>query len=134
MIFLLDANACIRYLRDPKSRVRQELSSRPPSAIRLSSVVMSELYRGALRSKNPPVERAKVDAFAVPYTIQPFHAAESFTHAEIRVDLERRGLAIGPYDMLIAAIAKANGFTLVTHNTVEFSRIPNLLLVGWETP
>ena len=64
MIFLLDTKACIRYLRDPNSRVRQEQSSRPPSAIRLSSIVMSELYRGALRSKNPPAERAKVDAFA----------------------------------------------------------------------
>jgi tRNA(fMet)-specific endonuclease VapC len=134
VIFLLDTNACIRYLRDQTSRVRQELASRPPSAIRLSSVVMSELYRGALRSKNPPVERTKVDAFAAPYTVQSFHAAESYTHAEIRVDLERRGLIIGPYDMLIAAIAKANGFTLVTHNTVEFSRIPNLLFVDWEAP
>lgn len=134
MIHLLDTNACIRYLRDAKSRVRREMESRSPSDIRLSSIVMSELYRGALRSKNPAAELAKVDAFAAPYVIQPFHAAESLVHAEIRVDLERRGLVIGPYDLQIAAIAKANGFTLVTHNTAEFSRIPGLLIVDWETP
>jgi tRNA(fMet)-specific endonuclease VapC len=134
VIFLLDTNVCIRCLRKSHPRVRHELASRAPSAIRLASIVMSELYRGALRSKSPPAERAKVDAFAAPYAIQPFHATESLTHAEIRVDLERRGLPIGPYDMLIAATAKANGFTLVTHNTAEFSRIPNLLIVDWETP
>jgi len=134
VIFLLDTNVCIRCLRKSHPRVRQELASRPPSAIKLASIVMSELYRGALRSKNPTVERAKVDAFAAPYVIQPFHSSESYTHAEIRVDLERRGLPIGPYDMMIAATAKANGFTLVTHNTVEFSRISGLSIVDWETP
>jgi len=34
--------------------------------------------------------------------------------------------------MLIAAIAIANGLTLVTHNTNEFSRVPSLLLEDWE--
>ena len=32
-----------------------------------------------------------------------------------------------------AAIALANGLTLVTHNTREFSRVPGLLLEDWET-
>ena len=41
---------------------------------------------------------------------------------------------IGPYDVQIAAIAVANGCTLVTHNTREFSRIPGLLLEDWEVP
>ena len=40
---------------------------------------------------------------------------------------------IGPYDLLIAAIALANGCTLVTHNTQEFSRIPGLVLEDWES-
>ncbi len=39
---------------------------------------------------------------------------------------------IGPYDLQIASIAIANGGTLVTHNTREFSRIPGLNLEDWE--
>ena len=35
-------------------------------------------------------------------------------------------------DMQIAAIALANNLTLVTHNTAEFSRIPDLALDDWE--
>jgi tRNA(fMet)-specific endonuclease VapC len=39
---------------------------------------------------------------------------------------------IGPYDLLIAAIALANGVTLVTHNTDEFKRVPELTLEDWQ--
>jgi tRNA(fMet)-specific endonuclease VapC len=34
--------------------------------------------------------------------------------------------------MIIAAIALANGLTVVTHNTAEFERVPGLLLEDWE--
>jgi tRNA(fMet)-specific endonuclease VapC len=37
-----------------------------------------------------------------------------------------------PHDLQIAAIALHHGLTLVTHNTREFSRIPQLRLVDWE--
>ena len=48
---------------------------------------------------------------------------------DIRVDLAGKGTPIGPYDLQIAAIAIANNLTLVTHNTNEFSRVPDLQLV-----
>ena len=35
-----------------------------------------------------------------------------------------QGISIGGNDLMIAAIALANGQTLVTHNTAEFSRVP----------
>ena len=44
------------------------------------------------------------------------------------------GQPIGPYDLLIAAIARVNDLTLVTHNTSEFARVPGLRLADWQTP
>lgn len=41
---------------------------------------------------------------------------------------------IGPFDMQIAAIALANGLTLITHNTTEFSRVPGLMIEDWQVP
>jgi tRNA(fMet)-specific endonuclease VapC len=41
---------------------------------------------------------------------------------------------IGPLDVQIAAIALANGCTLVTHNTSEFARVPGLRIEDWQVP
>jgi tRNA(fMet)-specific endonuclease VapC len=41
-------------------------------------------------------------------------------------------MTIGPNDLLIASIALANGLTVVTHNTSEFSRVPGLPLEDWQ--
>lgn len=58
--------------------------------------------------------------------IIPFGQIEAKCAADIRVNLEKRGLPINPYDLLISASAKANKKTLVTHNTKEFGRIEGL--------
>ena len=69
-----------------------------------------------------------------PYLSLPFDDAAADVHARVRRHLESLGAPIGPYDLLIAAIALANGCTLVTHNTNEFSRVPGLSLEDWEAP
>jgi len=54
-------------------------------------------------------------------------------YGRIRANLEQRGQAIGPNDTMIAAIALANGLTIVTHDTAEFSRVSGLLIEDWHT-
>jgi tRNA(fMet)-specific endonuclease VapC len=39
---------------------------------------------------------------------------------------------IGTFDAMIAGHARARGLVLVTHNTREFSRVPQLRLQDWE--
>jgi tRNA(fMet)-specific endonuclease VapC len=134
MTYLLDSNVCIQYLRGRNLLVRQRLASKQPQEILICSVVMAELYIGALRSGNPAANRAKVDAFAGPYLCLPFDRPAADVHARIRHHLETLGTPIGPHDLQIAAIALADGCTLVTHNTAEFSRVPGLLLEDWELP
>ncbi len=51
---------------------------------------------------------------------------------EIRAELTRIGMPIGPYDILIAGQAKSRDMTLVTRNTREFERVEGLRLVDWE--
>ena len=40
-------------------------------------------------------------------------------------------MPIGPLDMLIAAHARAEEMILVTNNTREFERVPDLELENW---
>jgi tRNA(fMet)-specific endonuclease VapC len=134
MIYLLDTNAWVQFLRNRQARVVQRIQAHQPSELRLCSVVAAELYHGCLRSTKPTANRAKLDAVLQPYLSLPFDNVAADVHARIRRHLESLGTPIGPYDLQIAAIALANGCTLVTHNTAEFGRVPGLLLTDWELP
>lgn len=50
----------------------------------------------------------------------------------IRARLASAGQPIGPYDVLIAGQALARGLILVTRNTREFARVPDLQVENWE--
>ena len=51
---------------------------------------------------------------------------------KLRAELEKSGILIGPNDLQIAAVALRHGVTLVTYNTREFSRVPDLSIEDWE--
>lgn len=133
-MFLLDSNVWIAFLRRPISPVVPRLQARLPAEIRVCSVVVAELYYGSLRSAKPVDNRSKVDALIAPYSSLPFDDSAADRFAWLRRHLDTLGTPIGPYDLQIAAIALANGCTLITHNTAEFSRVPGLLLEDWELP
>jgi tRNA(fMet)-specific endonuclease VapC len=133
-MYLLDTNVCVQYLRGRSKLVQQRLAATPVSDVRVCSVVVAELYLGALRSARPAANRAQIDAFLQPYFSLPFDDAAAEQHAQIRHHLEALGTPIGPYDLQIAAIALAKGLTLVTNNTSEFSRVPGLTFDDWQRP
>ena len=53
--------------------------------------------------------------------------------ARVRADLEKLGQKIGPYDTLLAGVALAKGWTMVTNNTGEFSRVKGLKVANWRS-
>ena len=69
--------------------------------------------------------------FLAPFTIVPFDGNDAIAAGEIGQFLEKAGTPIGPYDLQIAAQGLARGYTVVTHNTGEFSRVPNLQVIDW---
>ena len=71
------------------------------------------------------------ERFLLPLTIYPFDYEASKIYGYLRAALEQRGTPIGPLDTLIAAHALSLGATLVTNNTREFSRVPELRLEDW---
>ncbi len=62
-----------------------------------------------------------------------FDAEDAMSAGKLRADLERGGVGIGPFDTLVAGQALRRGYTLVTANTREFSRVPGLLIEDWRT-
>jgi len=129
--YTLDTNACVAALRG-NVKVAQRVASFAPKELSVLTIVVAELYYGANKSKDPVKNLHLLGVFLPQFNIIDFdlRAAEKF--GTIRADLDQRGMKIGPYDMQIAAVALVHDFTLVTHNTSEFSRIPSLALDDWE--
>jgi predicted nucleic acid-binding protein len=63
-----------------------------------------------------------------------FDQAATDQFGRLRSLLKRKGLAVPPMDLLIAATAVARQLTLVTHNVRHFANVPNLNVVDWLTP
>jgi tRNA(fMet)-specific endonuclease VapC len=134
MKYLLDTNSCIRHLNRRSEQLTIRLLSVPEANIALCSIVKAELYTGALKSQNPQSTLAKQQAFTERFVSLAFNDEAAQEYARIRAALEMAGTPIGGNDMMIAAIARINSLTLVTHNTREFGRIKNLPLEDWEVP
>jgi tRNA(fMet)-specific endonuclease VapC len=132
MIYLIDTNVCVRYLRTPLSPVAQKLAATHPTEIALSAITVAELVRGAYRSLKVSDNLDQVTTLVTQFTCLSLDQAAAGHAGRIDAELIARGLRIGPYDTLIAAIALAHDLTLVTHNTGEFSRVAGLRLEDWE--
>ena len=132
MIYLLDTNVCIVYLKGQNSHLKQKLDNILLSEIAVCSVVKGELFYGSLRSANPELNLRLQQEFLSQFLSLPFDDQSAVVFGEIRAQLAAKGTPIGAYDLQVAAIALANNLILVTHNTKEFSRIPQLQLEDWE--
>lgn len=131
-MFLLDSNACIRFLNGTSQALIERLRSTPREQVRLSPIVKAELVYGARRSARAADNIRLLRRFFGAFASIPFDDRAAEEAGLIRVALERAGTPIGPYDLLIAATARAHELTLVTHNKREFSRILGLEIEDWE--
>jgi len=130
MKYVLDTNTLIYFFKK-LGKVSENLLSKSPSDIAIPAIVLYELEVGIGKSQTPQKRIAQLHDFVSLTNIIPFGFAEAKCAAGIRVRLEKKGIPIGPYDVLIAASALASNWTLVTHNKEEFSRIEGLKLEDW---
>ncbi len=131
---LLDTNTLIYFFKQ-QGHVAAHLQQLPASRVALPSVVLFELEYGLLRSTKPQAQQRGMEAAVAAYRVLPLDAKSAKAAAWVRHTLELAGTPIGQGDQLIAGIALANDLTLITRNTREFSRIPNLRLANWfDTP
>lgn len=125
----LDTNTVIHYLKGHESVVsRLQAASRRDLAI--SSVVAYEIEYGTLKSGSQR-RKTLVSEMLAGLLKVPFDHEAARESARVRVDLEARGVIIGPMDLLIAGTVLSRGAVLVTSNTNEFSRVKGLRTEDW---
>ncbi|MDO8380557.1 tRNA(fMet)-specific endonuclease VapC [Phenylobacterium sp.] len=128
--YMLDTNLCIRVLRDRPQSVRERFNLEA-DGLCISTVVLMELLHGAAKSARPAHNRQGVKAFAARLEVLAYDSAAADHSADIRAALERRGLPIGGYDLMIAGHARSRGLVVVTGNLREFGRVEGLRCEDW---
>lgn len=131
IVHALDTNAVIALLTGRSPALAERIMGRPPGSVALSAIVMHELYFGAHKSRRVEHNLETLRLLAADFPILEFDAADAFAAGEIRAALAAAGTPIGPYDLLIAAQARARGLTLVTGNVREFERVAGLAVENW---
>jgi tRNA(fMet)-specific endonuclease VapC len=132
LIYLLDTNACIQLWQRKNLTVRKHFAQFSPADIALCSVVKAELLFGALRSEQKESNLQLLQKLFAPLHSFEFDDNAAEHYAQIRAELAAQGNLIGANDLMIAAIARANKATLITHNVAEFERVQGLAFEDWE--
>ena len=129
MFAMLDSDTCIHLMKhDPRMKPKATLSE-----CAISQTVLGELEYGVRNSpaKRHQQNRQSLYDFLTTMQIHPLTNDVAAFYGDIRAFLRRQGTPIGPNDLWIASHALAAGLPLVTNNTREFSRVPNLNIDTW---
>ena len=131
-MYLLDTNVCIQFLNKSSRELTWKLIGTDPDDIFLCSIVKAELFYGAHKSNNPLKALKVQKEFCNRFKSLHFDDSAAEVYGEMRSSLERKGQIIGPNDLIIASIAKANALILITHNGKEFNRVEGLTVEDWQ--
>lgn len=129
MKYLLDSNALIALLKAHPgflSRIRQHA----PQDFAIPAIIAHELFYGAYKGQRTAENLARIEALK--FEVLEFDREDARQAGELRAHLAAAGTPIGPYDVLIAGQALSRDIILVTHNTREFHRVPDLRVEDWE--
>ena len=129
--YLLDTNICIYIAKGHPLAVRQHFEKHTLQELAMSTITVGELRFGAEKSQSRARALATIDQLVqmIQPCALPMAAAEHYGH--VRATLQQQGQPIGNNDLWLAAHALAEGWTLVTNNTREFTRVPGLRVENW---
>ena len=131
MRYMLDTNICIYAIKHKPEKVFQKLQTVDPQDVCVSSVTYAELVHGVEKSAAVEKNRLALTMLLANIEILDFDVDAADCYGKIRADLEKKGTPIGLLDMMIAGHAMSMGYTVVTNNVKELSRVPDLKIENW---
>lgn len=139
-MILLDTNVVSEPLRPaPDARVVAWIDAQPAETLYLSAMTVAELRAGVAlmpagqrRDRlHDYINRDLLPAFLG--RVIPFDLACTDANAEVLAAVKLAGSGIETADALIAAVARANGLVVATHDTNPFHSAGLAVINPWET-
>lgn len=126
MIYLLDTNM-VSYIVKGRSLAASDrlvgLSKNEIAAV--STITVAEIRYGLAKKPDATALRSLMDSFLASIQVLFWGTDEAEAYGTVRAKLEKKGLALGNMDMMIAAHAIAVGATLIS-NDKAFSKVEEL--------
>ena len=132
-MYLLDTNICIYLIKHKPPEVMERFTKIDPGDIAISSITLSELEYGAYKSQQTERNLNALSLFTLSLEILAYDRQAASVYGQLRAQLEKKGMPIGPMDLLIAAHALSVQKTVVTNNEKEFKRVPGLKVENWSS-
>lgn len=130
MHYLIDTNIIIYRLKN-LGNVNANFLKNKDKHMSLSVISYGELVFGAKKSKAAEKNMETVNAIKSIFPLLEITSEIMNIFGEIKAYTQKIGKTIDDMDLLIAATAITNNFTLVTHNMKHFKNIPNLKVEDW---
>ena len=132
-MYLLDTNILSELMkRHPNSQLLSRLGLEPAYTLFTSCICIMELRFGSALRKDFNRFWQKITKEIISrVNILPIDEKEVLVAGDILAGLRKTGQIIGLEDVLIAALAITNQYTVVTANIRHFSRISNLRVENW---
>ncbi|MBW2566163.1 MAG: type II toxin-antitoxin system VapC family toxin [Deltaproteobacteria bacterium] len=131
MKYMLDTNICMYIIKQKPQNIIERFRQTQVSEIGISSITLSELEYGVMKSAKPEQNKLALAQFVAPIEISAYDDVAAQHCGKIRARLERQGTPIGSFDMLIAAHALSINSVLITNNESEFGRVSHLKIENW---
>jgi tRNA(fMet)-specific endonuclease VapC len=129
--YMLDTDICSYIMKRSSQALLQRLQQVRVIDVCISVITKSELLFGVEMSPRRQQDQTALNALLPYVDVLDFPDEAASHYANIRGYLKMRGTMIGANDLFIAAHARCLGMTLVTNNTNEFGRVPDLVLENW---
>ena len=131
MRYMLDTNICIYAIKQKLEKVFRKLKETDPADVCISAVTYAELSCGVEKSAAVERNRLALSLLLANIEILDFDQKAAEEYGRVRAELVKKGVPIGPLDMMIAGHARSLGYTVVTNNLREFSRVRGLKMENW---
>jgi tRNA(fMet)-specific endonuclease VapC len=128
--YLLDTNTISDFIRHPRGPVADRIRKLGAGAVCTSIIVAAELRLCVGKRGSRKLATRVAEALGV-LEVLPFQPPVDAVYGAIRANLEKMGRPIAANDLLIAAHTISLGYTLVTGNERDFSRIGDLSTENW---
>ena len=120
MIYLLDTNVLSERTKNrPSSKVMSFLRKVPVADARVPAIVLGEIKQGVESNPTPELQQFLEDVLTLP--VAPFDEVEALAWGELTAAALGQRRTVYVRDSLIAATAKAHGWTVATRNVSDFA-------------